>query len=141
MIWLLLTSLSFALGASQLVPLQIQAPEFPESAVKAQMRGVASVSVVVGSDGSVKAADAGGKPNPMLASVSERAAREWRFEPDPGASDRTTVLTFEFDVKVDTPAKRECFVGPTSVTVILPSTVRILGWNRPPPPTLLYEKR
>jgi TonB family protein len=141
MMCVLAASLLFAVAeGNRVTPVQVQAPEFPENAVKARMTGVAKVSVVVGPDGSVKAANAGGKPNPMLASVSEQAAREWRFEPDPGASDRTTVLTFEFDVKVDPPAKPECFVGPPRVTVILPDTVRILGWSRPPPPTVLYER-
>src|SRR5215472_13920752 len=136
MTWPFVTLLLLTLPASgPLTPVQVQAPEFPENAVKAQMTGTVKVSVVVASDGSVKSADAGGKPNPLLASVSERAAREWRFEPEPNTAERSTVLTFEFNLKVDPPAKRNCFVGPSRVTVIMPSTVRITGWFLPPPPT------
>ena len=142
MIVALVTSLLLATAsADQIIPLQVQAPEFPDDAVKARMTGTAQVAITVASDGSVVSADAAGKPNQLLAAVSERAAREWRFETDPTRSERRTILTFEFDVRVDEPAKRQCFVGPSRVTVILPSTVRILGWSRPPPPTVVYGSR
>ncbi|MGH2620768.1 MAG: energy transducer TonB [Anaerolineales bacterium] len=94
MTWSVVAPLLFAVtAASQLTPVQIQAPEFPENAVKARMTGIAKVSVTVASDGSVKSADARGKPNPLLAAASEAAASEWRFEPDPNTVERTTVLT------------------------------------------------
>jgi TonB family protein len=142
MMWALVASLLFATSAaSQLVPVQVQAPEYPEVAVKAQMTGTVKVSVAVAPDGSVTSADAGGKPNPLLAAVSEAAAREWRFEPNLDRAETTIILTFEFAVKVDQPAKSECFVGPSRVTVVLPSTVRILGWSRPPPRTVNYGNR
>ena len=124
--------------ASSPNPVQVQAPEYPHAAVKAQMTGPVSVVVTIDADGSVASADAGGKPNPLLASVCEAAAREWRFEPDPNRYTRSTVLTFEFSLRTDDPADRQCFVGPTRVTFVFPSTVRILGWYKPPIPTSVY---
>ncbi|HEY1251014.1 MAG TPA: energy transducer TonB [Thermoanaerobaculia bacterium] len=123
------------------MPIQIEAPEFPDSAVKAQMTGTVDVEVVVSPDGSVTSAEGSPKPNPLLASISKTAARGWRFEPSADRTERRTILHFEFDVRVDEPAGRECYVGPSRVTVVLPDTVRVLGWSRPPPPTTVYGAR
>jgi TonB family protein len=137
-----LASLLLALVApGSLMPVQVEAPEYPESAVKAKMEGTIQVVVSVGADGSVSKAEATSRQNPLLASVSETAARQWRFKPSQEPTERTTTLTFEYSVRVDPPAKRECFVGPPRVTVVLPSTVQIQGWSRPPPPTVVYGKR
>jgi TonB family protein len=142
-IWILVAALRIGTPTpAPLAPVQVEAPEYPENAVKAHMEGVVEVAVSVAADGSVTLADAGGKPNPLLASVSEAAARLWRFEPDAGQVERRTVLRFDFSLKVEKSEKQpQCFVGPSRVTVILPSTVRILGWSRIGPPTVNYGTR
>ena len=124
-----------------LMPVQVEAPEYPENAVKAGMQDTVQVVVFIGGDGSVSRAEATSRRNPLLASVSETAARHWRFEPSQEPTERSTTLTFEYSLRIDPPAKRQCFVGPSRVTVILPSTVQIQGWFRPPPPTVVYGKR
>jgi len=132
LIWILGAALQIGMpAAGPLVPMQVEAPEYPENAVMAHMEGVVEVAVAVAADGSVASADAGKKPNPLLASVAETAARLWRFEPSTGQIERRTVLRFEFSLKVEELEKQpQCVVGPSRVTVILPSTVRILGWSR-----------
>jgi len=142
MIWILAGVLQLATPTSTpLLPVEVQSPEYPENAVKAHMEGVAEVVISVAADGSVSSADAGGRPNPLLASVSERAARQWRFDPDARQQERRTSLRFEFSLTVEKLAKDpQCFVGPSRVIVLLPNTVRILGWLRLGPPTVVYGR-
>jgi TonB family protein len=140
--WALVARLFLASSTiCQLTPVQIQAPEYPEAAVKARMTGTVVVALTVDPEGLVTSADAGGKPNPLLAKVCEVAALEWRFEADSSQVERATVVKFEFTIRSDEPANRKCFVGPTRVSVVLPDTVRILGWYLPSLPTVLYQKR
>jgi len=140
MVMLLSLGLVFAQVASpQLpVPVEIRIPEYPEEAVKAQMADTVEVEETISSNGAVVSSKVTGKANPLLGAAALKAAREWRFDGS-ASQTRKYVIKFEFAVDVDAESKTECFVGPVSATVLLPTqTVRIRGWLRPAPLTMVY---
>lgn len=120
------------------VPVEIRIPEYPEVAIKARMGEVVEVEESIAPDGTVSAAVVHGKALPPLSAASLRAARDWKFNGDASRPTRKYVIRFEFTVDVDSEWQSDCYVGPTSVTISLPTqTVHIRGWLRPGLPTVV----
>ena len=134
---LLLTS--DASGGTPAVPVAIEAPQFPDVCIKANLSGTVMVSICVSPDGSVASADILGKPLPILAGSAEAAALRWRFPPSSTGYDRVLVLRFDFVIISEPPhAPGPCdrFVGPVASTFLPPHTVVVTGVQRLPPPTV-----
>ena len=120
-------------------PVEMVAPEFPEAALKAQIHGNVTVAAKIGPDGSVIAASVLTGVNRFLDFRAVAAALEWRFAAESGAARRQANITFEFSVHVDPPAASDCVLGPSKVTFVPPSTVRIQGWLRPSLPRVFGD--
>ena len=121
------------------VPVAIQAPQFPDVCIKANIAGTVMVSICISPDGSVASAVTLGKPLPILAGSAETAASRWRFPPSSSGHDRSLVLRFDFVIISEPPhAPDPCdrFVGPVVSTFLPPHTVVVTGVQRPPPPTV-----
>lgn len=71
------------------------APDYPPVARYAGWTGKVVVEVKVDAAGAVTVAQSKGG-HPFLVKPAEEAARRWRFEPAPGAAERTALLTFDF---------------------------------------------
>jgi len=99
------------------------------------MHGQLQVAVNIAADGSVASAAIVTGLSPLLDRVSLEAARAWRYPAAPGNDTRSAVLSFVFTFREDPRGELHCFVGPPQVTVVLPGTVRVQGWLRPPPLT------
>ena len=114
------------------VPIEVRVPDYPESAVKARITGLVEVTASVSPDGTVTSAAAAPNAPPIISASALRAAREWRFAAASGPETRLYVIRFEFSVDLDSQYKGDqCFVGPTTATVLLPlQTVRVRGWLR-----------
>ena len=126
-LWLLLGGL-VGTQETTLIPNELRAPEYPDSAVKAKMDGTVRVAIWIQPDGIVGNASIDASVNPMLDASALKAAREWRYEPIGGDGQRKAILVFEFSVVETGPQESTCYVGPSQVTFKPPNVVKIRGW-------------
>jgi len=69
-------------------------PSYPDLARRMNVRGKVRVEVTVAPDGTVKNVKLLGG-HPLLASVSQEAVRNWKFEPGP--KETTQIVEFNFE--------------------------------------------
>jgi hypothetical protein len=135
---LLLTTVAFATSEGQgPFPsgpgvLRVQAPSYPEAALKARMYGLAVIDVTISQDGTV-ASSFGFGTNPLLVGAARRAADGWRFtSSDTGV--RCATLVFYFRLTEDTPPD-----APPEFVAITPHSY-LVTVRQPPPITLtIYD--